>query len=56
MDAGELMDEESRVHSTLLEFGRYSISSFTGPGDFVLSSCPTGSEPRIVTVLCTLGF
>uniref|UniRef100_A0A8C1FS91 Coiled-coil domain-containing protein 93 n=1 Tax=Cyprinus carpio carpio TaxID=630221 RepID=A0A8C1FS91_CYPCA len=40
VDAGELLDEESRVHSTLLEFGRYSISSFTGPGNFVLSSCP----------------
>uniref|UniRef100_A0A671T8Q6 Coiled-coil domain-containing protein 93 n=1 Tax=Sinocyclocheilus anshuiensis TaxID=1608454 RepID=A0A671T8Q6_9TELE len=47
VDAGELLDEESRVHSTLLEFGRYSISSFTGPGNFVLSSCPAGSEPRI---------
>uniref|UniRef100_A0A9J8D6J3 Coiled-coil domain-containing protein 93 n=1 Tax=Cyprinus carpio carpio TaxID=630221 RepID=A0A9J8D6J3_CYPCA len=42
VDAGELLDEESRVHSTLLEFGRYSISSFTGPGNFVLSSCPAG--------------
>uniref|UniRef100_A0A673HGF1 Coiled-coil domain-containing protein 93 n=1 Tax=Sinocyclocheilus rhinocerous TaxID=307959 RepID=A0A673HGF1_9TELE len=49
VDAGDLLDEESRVHSTLLEFGRYSISSFTGPGNFVLSSCPAGSEPRIVT-------
>uniref|UniRef100_A0A672ML94 Coiled-coil domain-containing protein 93 n=1 Tax=Sinocyclocheilus grahami TaxID=75366 RepID=A0A672ML94_SINGR len=49
VDAGELLDEESRVHSTLLEFGRYSISSFTGPENFVLSSCPAGSEPRIVT-------
>uniref|UniRef100_A0A672MLE2 Coiled-coil domain-containing protein 93 n=1 Tax=Sinocyclocheilus grahami TaxID=75366 RepID=A0A672MLE2_SINGR len=47
VDAGELLDEESRVHSTLLEFGRYSISSFTGPENFVLSSCPAGSEPRI---------
>uniref|UniRef100_A0A673HJB7 Coiled-coil domain-containing protein 93 n=1 Tax=Sinocyclocheilus rhinocerous TaxID=307959 RepID=A0A673HJB7_9TELE len=47
VDAGDLLDEESRVHSTLLEFGRYSISSFTGPGNFVLSSCPAGSEPRI---------
>uniref|UniRef100_A0A672MJ31 Coiled-coil domain-containing protein 93 n=1 Tax=Sinocyclocheilus grahami TaxID=75366 RepID=A0A672MJ31_SINGR len=35
VDAGELLDEESRVHSTLLEFGRYSISSFTGPENFV---------------------
>uniref|UniRef100_A0A8C1GBX3 Coiled-coil domain-containing protein 93 n=1 Tax=Cyprinus carpio TaxID=7962 RepID=A0A8C1GBX3_CYPCA len=51
VDAGELLDEESRVHSTLLEFGRYSISSFTGPGNFVFSSCPAGSEPSIVTVL-----
>uniref|UniRef100_A0A672MJE6 Coiled-coil domain-containing protein 93 n=1 Tax=Sinocyclocheilus grahami TaxID=75366 RepID=A0A672MJE6_SINGR len=50
VDAGELLDEESRVHSTLLEFGRYSISSFTGPENFVLSSCPAGSEPRIVTL------
>uniref|UniRef100_A0A8C2KQK8 Coiled-coil domain-containing protein 93 n=1 Tax=Cyprinus carpio TaxID=7962 RepID=A0A8C2KQK8_CYPCA len=50
VDAGELLDEESRVHSTLLEFGRYSISSFTGPGNFVFSSCPAGSEPSIVTV------
>uniref|UniRef100_A0A673HJ18 Coiled-coil domain-containing protein 93 n=1 Tax=Sinocyclocheilus rhinocerous TaxID=307959 RepID=A0A673HJ18_9TELE len=50
VDAGDLLDEESRVHSTLLEFGRYSISSFTGPGNFVLSSCPAGSEPRIVTL------
>uniref|UniRef100_A0A8C1G5N5 Coiled-coil domain-containing protein 93 n=1 Tax=Cyprinus carpio TaxID=7962 RepID=A0A8C1G5N5_CYPCA len=49
VDAGELLDEESRVHSTLLEFGRYSISSFTGPGNFVFSSCPAGSEPSIVT-------
>uniref|UniRef100_A0A8C1I446 Coiled-coil domain-containing protein 93 n=1 Tax=Cyprinus carpio carpio TaxID=630221 RepID=A0A8C1I446_CYPCA len=49
VDAGELLDEESRVHSTLLEFGRYSISSFTGPGNFVLSSCPAGSEPNILT-------
>uniref|UniRef100_A0A8C1I6K8 Coiled-coil domain-containing protein 93 n=1 Tax=Cyprinus carpio TaxID=7962 RepID=A0A8C1I6K8_CYPCA len=47
VDAGELLDEESRVHSTLLEFGRYSISSFTGPGNFVFSSCPAGSEPSI---------
>uniref|UniRef100_A0A671TAZ0 Coiled-coil domain-containing protein 93 n=1 Tax=Sinocyclocheilus anshuiensis TaxID=1608454 RepID=A0A671TAZ0_9TELE len=36
VDAGELLDEESRVHSTLLEFGRYSISSFTGPGNFAV--------------------
>uniref|UniRef100_A0A672ML36 Coiled-coil domain-containing protein 93 n=1 Tax=Sinocyclocheilus grahami TaxID=75366 RepID=A0A672ML36_SINGR len=50
VDAGELLDEESRVHSTLLEFGRYSISSFTGPENFVLSSCPAGSEPRILRI------
>uniref|UniRef100_A0A673HKL7 Coiled-coil domain-containing protein 93 n=1 Tax=Sinocyclocheilus rhinocerous TaxID=307959 RepID=A0A673HKL7_9TELE len=36
VDAGDLLDEESRVHSTLLEFGRYSISSFTGPGNFAV--------------------
>uniref|UniRef100_A0A672MLH2 Coiled-coil domain-containing protein 93 n=1 Tax=Sinocyclocheilus grahami TaxID=75366 RepID=A0A672MLH2_SINGR len=52
VDAGELLDEESRVHSTLLEFGRYSISSFTGPENFkqVLAQGTQGVPPGMAQV------